>query len=143
MSDRMQGPRTRARPTQAGKVTNGKPVVSEDGAGPPPGPRCGAANAAFASLMSIPAGADEAALLPGTSGSPPHTRAHTSLEIPAPLGSGTRPTGRVGSPRGPRPHQPMKSGTVNLLIKPTRLPSAPRPLRGFCAEMPSSGALRT
>lgn len=107
-------------------------------------PPCGAPNAAFASLKSVPTGADEAALLPGPSSSPPHTRAHTSLEIPAPRGSRTRPTGRVGSPRLSRPHQPMKSGTENLLIKPTRLPSAPRPLRGFCcAEMPSSRALQT
>ena len=38
----------------------------------------------------------------------------------------------------------MKSGTENLLFKPTRLPSAPPPLQGFCcAEMPSSQALQT
>ena len=109
-----------------------------------PVPPCGAPNAAFASLTSVLTGADEAALLPGHSGSPACTRAHTSLEIPAPLGSRTRPTGRVGSPCLSRPHQPMKSGTENLLIKPTRLPSAPPPLRGFCcAEMPSSRALQT
>ena len=111
MSDRVQGTRTRARPTQAGKTPNGKPVVTKTEHVRFPVPPRGAPNATFASLMSIPAGADEAALLPGPSGSPPHTRAHTSLEVPAPLGSRTRPTGRVGRPRGPRPHQPMKAGT--------------------------------
>ena len=89
----------------------------------------GAPNAAIASLTSVPPGADEG----GTPSqcplvSPPKTCPHQP-ENP----SSTRQQNQasnVGSSRLPKHHQPMKSGTENLLVKPTRPPSSPCPCRG-------------
>lgn len=119
MSDRTQGTRnrTRARPTQAGKAAKGNPVIPEGRAGLPP---------VFTVWSSECRHCQPPSQRPLVS--PPNTCPHQP-ENPSPTGQQSQ-AGNVGSARLPKHHQPMKSGTENLLVKPMRPPSSPCPCRG-------------